>query len=205
MASNVTEQPLIGIFATTGCAFIYSLPNAIIGGPIYVYTTADDGSRPEVLTRIKLTNAAFVCNAPLTTLVNYILIGTMEIGVGNFVVQYAGYNSAAQRGCQASYEFSFPGVNSLQGVSPINAQGQLEISPSVSLSVNSISPTASQVAPQLNNGLPAPQLPFGPMVKPVVVLPVQIPKGVKEGPGPKNSGPKNGVPDGKGKSKFLRS
>ena len=201
VASNVTEQPLIGIFATTGCAFIYSLPNAIIGGPIYVYTTADDGSRPEVLTRIKLTNAAFVCNAPLTTLVNYILIGTMEIGVGNFVVQYAGYNSPAQRGCQSSFEFSFPVVNSLQGVNPINAQGQLDITPSVLVPVNSISPTASQ-ALQLNDGVLVPQLPFG---TPVIVLPVQLPKGVKEAPGPKNSGPKNGVPDGKGKSKFLRS
>ena len=125
----------------------------------------------------------------------------MEIGVGNFVVQYAGYNSAAQRGCQSSFEFSFPVVNSLQGVNPINAQGQLDITPSVLIPVNSISPTASQ-ALQLNDGVLVPQLPFG---TPVIVLPVQLPKGVKEALGPKNSGPKKGVPEVKGKSKFLRS
>ena len=220
-ASNVTEQPLIGVFASSGCAFVYSLPNAIIGGPIYVYTTADDGSRPEVLTRIMLTNAAFVCNAPLTTQVAYILIGTMEVGVGNFVVQYAGFNSASQRGCQSSFVFSFP--------APISAPGQLNpvLSPVIPMVVINGGPPASQseidqataiqppVVPLIvNNGLTTanqanvvnlpvasimpPQLPFGPAQK--FGVPIGKPKALKEGPGLKIEGPKV-----KGKQGFLRS
>ena len=218
-ATNVTEQPLLGIFSNGQCPLIYSLPNGIIGGPIYIYTTADDGSRPEILTRIKMTSSAFVCNPPPSTIVEYIIFGTMQVSVGSFVLQYAGYNSVLPRGCSASLAFTFPpsilaanpglGVvnpvippGALLSTSPntitTNAGAGLLMTPAVVVAnpqlsvVNLVTVAPTPKSQQTGKG----ELPFG------TPLP---PKVVDTSPARDNKGAKNDKGLGKGKQKFLRS
>ena len=124
--SNIADQPLLGIFPNTNaCSLIYSLPSGIIGGYIYIYTNFDDGSRPEIVTRIKL--IPFPCSpaAPTSTEVNSVLFGTMRVTVGNFVLLYAGYNTRLS-GCSASQVFGFPASSkntALDGALPLTVPG----------------------------------------------------------------------------------
>ena len=112
---------------------------------MYIYTTADDGSHPEVLTRIKMTSSAFVCNPPPATIVEYILFGTMQVSVGSFVLQYAGYNAVIPTGCSASLVFTFPqnilAANPTLSIVPVVSGSLLSTTPSV-ITTNTGSPAA---------------------------------------------------------------
>ena len=123
--SNIADQPLLGIFpSTNACSLIYSLPSGIIGGYIYIYTNYDDGSRPEVVSRIKLIPFPCTPAAPTTTEVSSVLFGTMRITVGSFVLLYAGYNTRLN-GCSASQVFGFPTTskNNLGNGLPLTVPG----------------------------------------------------------------------------------
>ena len=87
---------------------MYSLPSGIVGGYMYLYTSFDDGSHPEIATRIKLVPVPCSPAAPTTTIVTTLLFGTMRVIDANFVLLYSGYRALNILGCAASQVFSFP-------------------------------------------------------------------------------------------------
>jgi hypothetical protein len=100
-------QPLVGVFSngtsSAACPLIFTLPTGV-RGTWYVFTSLDDGSFPEIKSRIKMTNTAFPCDAAASTIVSYILFGTMQLveGAAAFILRAAGLTTQIP-GCNAHY------------------------------------------------------------------------------------------------------